>query len=117
MLTRQARGQAAEALACDHLRHHGLQVVARNYRCRCGELDLVMRDGAVLVFVEVRYRHDARRGTPVETVTAGKRRRLIRAARRFIQQERWDGPCRFDVVGVLDTDLDWVKDAFTADWP
>ena len=73
------RGETGEALAAAWLIRHGLRSLARNFRCRLGEIDLVMRDGDTLVFVEVRCRRDCGYGSALESVTAGKQRRLLRA--------------------------------------
>lgn len=110
-----------EAAAQRHLEAAGLRLVAANAQARHGELDLVMREGATLVFIEVRYRRDARFGGGAASVDAGKRRRLVLAARQFLAAHRaWaDAPCRFDVVDASgDPDaprLHWIRDAFRAD--
>ncbi len=119
--TRQQDGDAAESAACRHLERAGLALLARNVRFRVGELDLVMLDGATLVFVEVRYRRDSGHGSGADSVDAGKRRRLVRAALAFLaahpaQAER---ACRFDVVeasgaAAMPT-LHWLRDAFRLD--
>ena len=118
---RRARGDVAEAAALAMLQDRGLQLLARNAASRGGELDLVMRDGATVVFVEVRYRASSAFGGGAASVDAGKRRRLVRAAQAFLQQhpEHADAPCRFDVV-VASGDpatpvLEWLQDAFRAD--
>jgi len=114
--SRVAQGTAAEGLACRYLEARGLILVARNYRCRVGELDLIMRDGEQLVFVEVRSRRHSRFGTPAESVTRTKQQRLLRAAAHYLQHERLDLPCRFDVVAILQADgeprVEWIRDAF-----
>lgn len=116
MTSRVAQGAAAEALACHYLQAHGLILEARNFRCREGELDLIMRDGARLVFIEVRSRCYSRYGTPAESVTLAKQRRLLRAAAIYLQQRQIDPPCRFDVVSILQfadkPQLEWIQDAF-----
>lgn len=124
--TRRTRGNAVEAAARDHLRSAGLRDIAANAAFRFGELDLVMldehaRDGAVLVFVEVRYRRDARFGGGAASVDAFKRRKLVRAARQFLAAHpRLSAlACRFDVVEA-DGDpasprLHWIRDAFRVD--
>lgn len=118
---RQLRGARVEAAARDHLRRAGLADVAANARFRLGELDLVMRDGETLVFVEVRYRRRADFGGGAASVDRGKRRRLVRAAQQFLQAHprMAQAPCRFDVVAA-DGDPDaprlhWIRDAFRAD--
>jgi putative endonuclease len=110
-----ALGQDKERLAGDFLVGQGLRPLARNHRCRFGEIDLVMRDGDTLVFVEVRYRASSRFGTPAETVDARKRRRLAAAAADYLQSHPSVLPCRFDVVAIGGQDqIQWLKDAFSA---
>lgn len=113
-------GDAFEQRAQKHLSRAGLKPVAHNYSTRFGELDLVMRDGEALVFVEVRYRHDARFGGAAASVTASKRERLIRAASGFLaaHPQLADCVCRFDVV-TFEGDGDkarchWQQAAFDA---
>ena len=113
-------GAWAESQAAEFLQRHGLRLLARNFRCRLGELDLVMAEGTTLVFVEVRSRRSNRFGDALESVTASKRRRLLSAARLFLASQ--DSPataCRFDVVSVTKRnygpDFLWIKDAFGQD--
>ncbi len=116
MISRVARGNAAEEQACRYLEAKGLTLVTRNFRCRGGELDLIMRDRGQLVFVEVRSRRHARYGTPAESVTRTKQQRLLRAAAFYLQRQRLDLPCRFDVVAILQPEgepqVEWIQDAF-----
>jgi len=118
-MTRAARGTAAEAAAARHLEQSGIVVVARNVRCRLGEVDIVARDADVLVFVEVRLRADSRFGGAVASVDAHKQRRLAATARWYLaQQPRYaNTPCRFDVVAVdaRDASITWIRDAFRVD--
>lgn len=114
-------GAAAEGLAARYLASQGLAPVASNFRCRFGELDLVMRHGKVLVVVEVRSRRRTNVATPGATVDRGKQRRLIGATRyfllRFRQYAGW--PVRFDVVEITgeltDPAIRWSRAAFTLD--
>lgn len=117
---RRSRGRWAEDLAARHLTAHGLVCRERNFRSRYGEIDLVMEDGEVLVFVEVR----SRRGTgfldPAESVDRSKRTRLARTADTWLRSRRTlpVPACRFDVVAVTGEpnapDVRWVRDAFDA---
>ena len=118
---RRARGAAVEAAARAYLARAGLRDIAANANYRFGELDLVMLHGATLVFVEVRYRRDARFGGGAASVDAHKRRKLVQAASAFLAHhpKHANAPCRFDVVEA-DGDpasprLNWIKDAFRAD--
>jgi putative endonuclease len=99
---RRVLGDAGEAAAERWLRRAGLAIVARGFRARCGEIDLIARDGPVVVFVEVKTRtHDAF-GRPAEAVTAIKRGRIARVASVYLQRSGWtERACRFDVVEVV----------------
>lgn len=110
-------GEAAEALACRYLERQGLVLIERNYRCRAGEVDLIMRDGECLVFVEVRSRRHSGYATPAETITRAKQRRVCRAAAYYLLTHRYNAPCRFDVIAILQQQqqLDWIRGAFQAD--
>ena len=110
----KARGNLAETLAADYLQLRGLRLIERNYSCRLGEIDLILTDGPVLVFAEVRLRRSAGFGGAAASITAGKRQRILRAARHYLSG-RTEGPCRFDVLllDALDPGrIEWIKDAF-----
>jgi len=118
---RQQRGRDAEALAAEYLSARGLEVLARNIRCKGGELDLLCRDGEVLVVVEVRQRSRHDYGGALASVTWRKRRKIIRATRYLLKTApRWrNALLRFDVIGLQGLperapELEWVKDAFRA---
>jgi putative endonuclease len=99
---RRAAGDAAEVRACRHLEGAGLTIVERNFRVPGGEIDIVARAGDVLVFVEVRSLEDAGFGTPEESITPAKRRRIVAAARRYLSNApptSWR-EARFDVIAV-----------------
>jgi putative endonuclease len=109
-------GARAEELCADFLRRAGLRIVARNWRCRHGEIDLVAEEGATLVFAEVRLRRSRRFGGAAESITAAKRDRLRAAAGLYLSGKR-ERPCRFDVL-LLDAleppGIEWIRDAFGA---
>ena len=120
MRTRRKRaGRSAERKARRHLERRGLTTVAQNFLRPYGEIDLVMRDGPVLVFVEVRYRGPGSWLDGVQSVDAAKRRRLARTAQAFLDAHPEYGAdaSRFDVVSVSGTKfrrrIEWVEDAFT----
>lgn len=116
MVLRRERGQAAERLALDYLQRQGLRLRESNYRCRAGEIDLVMSDGASLVFVEVRQRSNPRFGGAAASVDAAKQRKLIATARHYLQATGTDSPARFDVVAIDAAGTpQWIRNAFTAD--
>lgn len=113
-------GPAAEALAESYLIARGVRVLARNFRVRGGEVDLVCEDGGTLVFVEVRLRSNARFGGAAASIDATKRRRLILAAQHYLASlsgRARNRPCRFDAVllASLDPDqIEWIRNAFDA---
>jgi len=117
----RTRGARVEDAALAHLLAHGLHLLARNAGFKVGELDLVMRDGASVVFVEVRYRAHAGYGGGAASVDFAKQRKLIRAAQVFLKRQPAlaQAPCRFDVVEASGDperpDLRWLRAAFRAD--
>lgn len=116
-LTTRQVGSVAEQSACCFLQRQGLRLVQRNFSCRYGEIDLIMRDGKQFVFVEVRLRNNQRFGTAAETVAASKQRKLIATAYYYLATERCtDYLARFDVIAVeADRGVHWIKNAFEAD--
>jgi putative endonuclease len=123
---RRARGHAVEIAARELLWRAGLTDIAANANYRGGELDLVMLDATrpgvpAVVFVEVRYRQSQAFGGGTASIDIGKRRRLVHAAQRFLQDHPAlaDAPCRFDVIDAqgdpASPRLDWIRDAFRAD--
>jgi putative endonuclease len=107
------RGAAAEALAAEFLAARGLAILARNYRCRSGEIDLIARDRETLVFVEVRLRSSAAFGGAAASITAAKRQRIARAARHYLATLGREPPCRFDAIllDALDSQhIEWMID-------
>jgi putative endonuclease len=114
---RASRGAAAEALAARFLEQRGLTIVARNFRTRRGEIDLIARDGGTLVFVEVRLRGSASHGGAAESITAAKRARLVAAAQYYLLRVPGPPPCRFDAVlldALDDARVDWRRDVIAA---
>ena len=114
-------GKQAEQIAHDYLEAKGLRLIQANFRCRVGELDLIMLDRQVLVIVEVRYRKSSRIVGPMQTIDPHKRRRLALAARSFLMRhgDLQDRPIRFDVIGLTGSmtnpSVNWVKNAFEFD--
>ena len=112
----RADGDRAEALAAQFLMRRGLVIVARNFRTREGEIDLVARDGATLVFVEVRMRRSQRFGGAAASITAQKRERLVRAASAYLAMLGREPPCRFDAIlmrGVDAATIEWQRDVMS----
>ena len=107
-------GQKAEDAACRFLRGRGYDIVARNWRCRFGEIDIIARDGAVLVFVEVKARSGTGHGGAEGAVNRHKQRRLISTARQFLAQTGCELAARFDVVTFVGHVPTLYRDAFEA---
>jgi putative endonuclease len=97
---RQALGRRGEDLAAQHLAAKGYEILARNWRCESGELDLVARDHNCLVIVEVRTRRGQELGTPEESVTEAKQARLVALGQAYVQETDWLGDWRIDVVAI-----------------
>ncbi|CAN5213067.1 YraN family protein [soil metagenome] len=109
--SKQITGNAGEDEALAHLVQKGLSLIERNFRCKGGEIDLVMREGVTLVFVEVRKRADMRHGGAAASVTIAKQRRLIIAANTYLTRYKAPPACRFDVVAIDGDQLSWLKNA------
>lgn len=110
-------GEQAERLAAGYLKRNGLDLIESNYRCRFGEIDLVLQDRDTLVFAEVRLRGSKRFGGAAESVDARKQARLIAAARHYLSGRK-ETPCRFDVLlldRLDDSAIEWIRDAFAAE--
>lgn len=117
-------GQKNERLAEQFLQQRGLKLKERNYHCRRGEIDLVMFDKEVLVFVEVRYRKQAKYGSAMESVDHRKQQKLIKAAQYYLMKNfpKHEPICRFDVVAIdgnqtpksSQNPIEWLPNAFTA---
>lgn len=107
-------GQEAENLAAEFLQRQGLKLVERNFRCRLGEIDLIMKDRNTLVFVEVRLRKNNHFGGAGASITSHKQGKLIRAAQHYLQQQTAQPPCRFDALLLDGGKMEWIKDAFSA---
>lgn len=106
-------GDAGEETAAQHLLAHGLNILTRNFRVKGGEIDLICRDGATTVFVEVRRRARSDFGGAGASITVTKQRRLILAARHWLARHG-DCDCRFDCILIDGANLAWVKNAFDA---
>jgi len=107
------RGESTEDEAYNFLTAKGLKPVCRNYRCRQGELDLIMLDNQTLVIIEVRFRKTDKFGSAVESVTPKKQSRIISATQSYLSTHKTDGPIRFDVIAFSGNgQIDWIKNAF-----
>lgn len=114
---RQQDGERAEQLAQDYLTQQGLSLVEKNFRCKLGEIDLIMQHLNTLVFIEVRYRKSNAFGGAAASITPAKQQKVRRAASYYLQRLTEQPPCRFDVVTLIKNgdDIDcsnWIQNAF-----
>ena len=110
------KGKQAEDEAERYLTRQGLRLEQKNYRCRSGEIDLIMWHHTTLVFVEVRYRTHEEYGGAVNSITQRKQQRIVRAARHYLMRQKSEPPCRFDVVTFTNSnDANWIPNAFSVD--
>jgi putative endonuclease len=117
---KRIKGDDKERLAEEYLVAKGFSLIERNFLCKAGEIDLIMKDPTVkgqayLVFVEVRYRENNEFGGALASITAGKQRKLRRAAEFYLLKNFGNNPppCRFDAIGIEQQDnLEWIKNAF-----
>ncbi|SDA69424.1 MULTISPECIES: YraN family protein [unclassified Janthinobacterium] len=107
--TKQERGRQAEDDALAYLLLQGLVLLQRNYLCRGGELDLIMRDGASVVFVEVRLRSSAAYGGALASITPAKQRRMVLAAQTWLLGQKRLPACRFDALCIDGGHISWLK--------
>jgi putative endonuclease len=108
---RQTTGQEGEDDALKFLLGQGFVLQERNFRCKGGEIDLVMKDRDTLVFIEVRKRAVSSFGGAADSITSAKQRRLIIAAQFYLQRYKSPPPCRFDVIAIDGDKVTWLKDA------
>ena len=113
-MNKRYTGSCYERKAAEYLISCGCNIIEKNYRCRAGEIDLIVRDGSYLVFVEVKYRSTASAGYGSEAVDIRKQIRIRKAAVWYMKQHHIsvDQPCRFDVISFLGDEISIVKDAF-----
>ena len=119
---RRRLGMASENLALKFLRRRGMELLVRNYQCRVGEIDLIVRKGTTIAFVEVRFRKNRSYGSPIESVTPAKQSKIILCARHFLMRnpQLADYDFRFDIVGIGQNkncsgyQIEWLENAFEA---
>ena len=120
--SRRQFGYSKETLAAEYLQSQGLKIIERNYQCRMGEIDLIVRDHSYLIFVEVRFRSNKLYGSSAESVDSIKQAKIIRCAQYYLLKNdcSHSQPCRFDVIGIQNGDttgsnnIEWISDAFQA---
>lgn len=114
MINRRKEGAAYEDTAASFLQEQGLVILEKNFRCRTGEIDIIAREGSVLIFAEVKYRSNGSCGSPLEAVGVKKQRIICRVALYYLQSHGMglDQPCRFDVLGLHGNQIEHIRNAF-----
>jgi putative endonuclease len=108
---KQEQGRVWENAAMAYLQRHGLVLVEANFRCKLGEIDLIMREGSTLVFVEVRQRAAGAQVGAAASIGPSKVRRIVRAAQVYLQRCARMPPCRIDVIAIDGERIEWLKNA------
>ena len=117
-MNKRVIGTGNEELACNYLISKGCRIIARNFRCRQGEIDIIAKDGAYLCFIEVKFRKDDGFGEPQEAVNVSKQRKISRVSRFYLYSKKvsFDIPIRYDVIAVSLNEgsytFKWIKNAF-----
>ncbi|MBC7196082.1 MAG: YraN family protein, partial [Deferribacterales bacterium] len=106
------KGKKGEELALNFLENNGYKLIEKNFKSKFGEIDLIMKDGEVIVFVEVKYRLSEDYGSPKDAVTYEKMKKIIKTAEYFIVKNNLNSLYRFDVVSILKNNIEHVKNAF-----
>ena len=117
--TAHSKGQETEDACCAHLEQQGLLLIERNFHCRNGEIDLIMKDDKTIVFIEVRYRRNNNFGGAIESITPSKQKKVKAAAQTYIQKHSISDDVRIDFVAMTQDlnqhsgySFDWIKNAF-----
>lgn len=107
-------GTSKEQQAMKYLQDKGAVILTANFRCKTGEIDLVINDEGYLVFVEVKYRRDERAGSPAEAVTIRKQKIICQVSDYYKVRNGYgiDTPCRYDIVAITGSQIEWIKNAF-----
>jgi len=117
-MNKRAVGSEYERKAAEYLEKQGYQILAKNYRCSFGEIDIIGKSDGYLCFIEVKYRSDSEHGFPSEAVDNRKQKRIVRTALTYMHFNNYpeDTPCRFDIVEILDNEYSLIKNAFEGIW-
>ncbi len=116
-MDKKSKGKAAEDKAASFLKSLGYQVIERNFRAKFGEIDIIAKDGNTLVFVEVRSKSYSSFGTPEETISKSKAKKIIKTAQLYIQIKNPSfEDVRFDIISILHNNISHIKNAFDMDF-
>lgn len=115
-MNKRSIGSDKEDLVSRFLEKNGVTILDRNYNTDKGEIDIIGRDGEYIVFFEVKYRSEKTYGSPFDAITKGKIKRIVAASKLYLYNNRYDDSTyiRYDCIGVLDSEITWIKNAFDA---
>lgn len=105
-------GTFYEDRACAFLKEQGLHIIQQNFRCKFGEIDIICRQGDCIIFTEVKYRKNEAYGYALTAVDYKKQNRICKCASYFCMKNPWIKQIRYDVIGITDTKIEWIPDAF-----
>lgn len=113
MLNKREKGSLYEKQASDFLEQNGFEILERNFRCRMGEIDIIAKNKEQLIFCEVKYRKNNKMGNPLEAVHTRKQQTISKCAMYYVTIRGLSNMnCRFDVIGILGTEITWIPNAF-----
>lgn len=114
MQNKRSLGTEKEILAIEYIQNRGAILLTKNFYFHGGEIDLIIKDGEYICFIEVKYRKSKEYGLPEEAVTISKQKKIIQGAKLYLYRNKFpsDTPCRFDVISVFREEITWIKDAF-----
>ena len=105
-------GTFYEEAVCEYLKNYNIKILANNFRCKSGEIDIIGQDGECTVFFEVKYRKNGAFGNPLDAITEQKQKTICKCAAYYCMQHKEITQVRYDVIGILGSEITWIKDAF-----
>ncbi len=112
-MNKRSIGKQKEELAANFLQHQGVKILERNFSCKMGEIDIIGKDGDCVVFFEVKYRKSDDYGHAFFAVDNKKKNKICKCACVYCMQNTWVSKFRYDVIGISDTKIEWMKNAFS----
>ncbi|PKM96095.1 MAG: YraN family protein [Firmicutes bacterium HGW-Firmicutes-1] len=113
-MNKRVVGSEGEEKAVRHLLQEGCNIITTNYTCKIGEIDIIAKHDGVIIFIEVKYRKNTKMGRPYEAVHYYKQMKIIKSAMWYAQKNNlFEKAMRFDVIEIIDTEVVWIKNAFT----
>lgn len=103
---------SGEKAAAAYLKKHGINILYCNYLCKFGEVDIIANDNGIIAFIEVKQRKNTDFGRPMDFVTKQKQERIKKAAKAYVQKYKPSGIFRFDIIEILDKEINYIKNAF-----